>query len=111
MCHFMIIKFINHIVNVQFREVRASLYSFVFKNSFYLDPYYTPQVKRKRTENEAQRVAEDLFTQEINIVKLMLKESHQKMDMIFTRQENFEKDVGDIHKVVSKLAQQVIKVT
>jgi hypothetical protein len=61
-------------------------------------------------EDQAPRVNEDLFTEEISTVKLMLKESHQKMDMMFKRQENIEKEVDHMNKLMNKLSRNVIKV-
>ncbi len=40
----------------------------------------------------------------------MLKETHQKMDMIFKRQENIEKQFDHVNKTMSGISRHVIKV-
>jgi hypothetical protein len=88
----------------------VNCYSCIFKTCCCLGTFYTPQIKRKRFEDQATRVSQDFITEEINLVKLMLKESHQKMDMICKKQEKIERQFDHVNKTIRGLSHHVIKV-
>jgi hypothetical protein len=76
----------------------------------YQGSYYTPQVKRKRIENQATCPAEDPFREELSLLRLMLTEANQKIDFMHKKQETLEKKVDHVQKDIGGISRHVIKV-
>ena len=75
-----------------------------------LGRYYTPQVKRRRVQDEEQSSSTHSFGDQMDILRDMLKEINKKIDVVNQREGVFGKKLDNVDKRLGGLIRQVNKV-
>ncbi|CAF0877792.1 unnamed protein product [Adineta ricciae] len=71
--------------------------------------YYTPQLKRKRQEESSLQSFADTFKEQIDTIRLMLKDINQKVDVVHQKEEVLEKKIDVLDKNMSGVISKVNK--
>ncbi|CAF2043551.1 unnamed protein product [Rotaria magnacalcarata] len=69
--------------------------------------YYTPQVKRKRVQDQTASV--DPLKEQLNILEHVLKEMNKKLDLMAAREDSLDKNIENTHRHLSNLIHRSIK--
>ncbi|CAF1371397.1 unnamed protein product [Rotaria sordida] len=71
--------------------------------------YYTPQLKRKRAQDQVTCVTHDSFKEYMDTMQSMLKEMHRKIDVINQKEELFEKKLDHMDRYINGLVRKAHK--
>lgn len=82
-----------------------SIFSALFKGT-----YYTPQVKRKRVQEQAANVPVNLLTEQLDGIQTMIQDMNRKIDTITKKENDVEKRLSNVDKRLGGLVRQVNKV-
>ncbi|CAF1503277.1 unnamed protein product [Adineta steineri] len=98
---------ILHDVSLQSQQQRRT---FVHQqNNKYTGTYYTPQVKRKRPQEQPTHSSTESLKDQINMVQDLLKEVNRKLDLINTKEELVEKKLEHVQKRLGGLTREINK--
>ena len=73
--------------------------------------YHTPQLKRKRQEEYSLQSFADKFKEQIDTIRLMLKDINKKVDVVQQKEEVLEKKIDVLDKNMSGVIVKVNKVS
>ena len=78
---------------------------------FCSDGYYTPQVKRRRAQEQVESPSPNSFSDQMDVLRNMLKEINKKIDVVSQREGSFEKKLDIVDKRLGGLIRQANRVS
>ncbi|CAF4411014.1 unnamed protein product [Rotaria magnacalcarata] len=71
--------------------------------------YDTPQVKRRRIQDQVESISQDTLNESFNLIQSMLQDMNRKIDLLAQRVDDFGKKIDIVDKRLGGLAHRVNK--